>query len=236
MNPHQRETLLAGVAGAVLAGLTGRILGVGRWATVVGLTSGLIVGRRGVYDWRSRRGVIAFVADHTWALSTTTSGLIAMGANRLTDAGYEPSLSHRQNRMVYRRGFVLRRGFAVTFGNVVNGAADAQGELTERRRTLVTVHEDAHVRQARMFGPVYPLVYGAWFVGGTLVGATKWLLSDRSVALSRMVDLDAYYRNPFERHAYSLQGVSTPASWRSHHEVVRRPDQRPGVAMPPTPE
>ncbi|MFZ9676646.1 MAG: hypothetical protein ACO3DM_12235, partial [Ilumatobacteraceae bacterium] len=210
MNRQQRETILAGVVGAVLAGLTGRILGVGRWATVVGLTSGLIVGRRGVYDWRSRRGVIAFVADHTWALSTTTSGLIAMGANRLTDAGYEPSLSHRQNRMVYRRGFVLRRGFAVTFGNVVNGAADEHGELTERRRTLVTVHEDAHVRQARMFGPIYPLVYGAWFVGGTLVGATKWLMSDRSVSLSRMVDVDAYYRNPFERHAYTLQGVSTP--------------------------
>jgi hypothetical protein len=118
--------------------------------------------------------------------------------------------------MVHRRGFVLRRGFAVTFGNVVNGAADAQGELTERRRTLVTVHEDAHVRQARMFGPIYPLVYGAWFVGGTLVGATKWLLSDRSVALSRMVDVDAYYRNPFERHAYMLQGVSTPLRATEH--------------------
>lgn len=216
MNRQQRETILAGVVGAVLAGLTGRILGVGRWATVVGLTSGLIVGRRGVYDWRSRRGVIAFVADHTWALSTTTSGLIAMGANRLTDAGYEPSLSHRQNRMVYRRGFVLRRGFAVTFGNVVNGAADVDGRFDDSRRELVTVHEETHVWQARIFGPVYPLVYALWFVGGTLVGATKWLLSDRSVALSRMVDVDAYYRNPFERHAYTLQGVSTPPHAADH--------------------
>jgi hypothetical protein len=51
-------------------------------------------------------------------------------------------------------------------------------------------------------------------VGGALVGATKWLMSDRSVALSRMVDTDAYYRNPFERHAYKLQGVSTPADAR----------------------
>jgi hypothetical protein len=25
------------------------------------------------------------------------------------------------------------------------------------------------------------------------------------------VDAYAYYRNPFERHAYRLQGVSTPA-------------------------
>lgn len=214
MNPHQRETILAGVAGAVLAGLTGRILGVGRWAAVVGLTSGLIAGRRGVYDWRSRRGVIAFVADHTWALSTTTSGLIAMGANRLTDAGYEPSLSHRQNRMVYRRGFVLRRGFAVTFGNVVNGAADVDGRFDDSRRELVTVHEETHVWQARIFGPVYPLVYGLWFAGGSVVGMAKWLMSDRSRSLANTIDLHAYYRNPFERHAYGRQGVSTPADSR----------------------
>ncbi|MFZ9865199.1 MAG: hypothetical protein ACO3FR_11790, partial [Ilumatobacteraceae bacterium] len=75
---------------------------------------------------------------------------------------------------------------------------------------------ETHVWQARIFGPVYPLVYALWFVGGTLVGATKWLLSDRSVALSRMVDVDAYYRNPFERHAYTLQGVSTPPNAADH--------------------
>jgi hypothetical protein len=210
----RNEMLLTGVAGALLAGLTGRIIGIGRWGLVVGLINGLVTGRRRVYDWRSRDGVVAFVADHTWALATTSSGVVALGLNSVSDAGYEPELSERQNRMVHRRGFVLRRGFAVTFGNVVNGAADEHGELTERRRTLVTVHEDAHVRQARMFGPVYPLLYGAWFVGGALVGATKWLMSDRSVALSRMVDTDAYYRNPFERHAYKLQGVSTPADAR----------------------
>jgi hypothetical protein len=76
---------------------------------------------------------------------------------------------------------------------------------------LVTVHEDAHVWQARAFGPIYPMVYGVWFVGGALVGATKWMTSDKSVPLSQKVDAYAYYRNPFERHAYRLQGVSTPA-------------------------
>lgn len=202
--------LLTGIAAALLAGLTGRIIGIGRWGLVVGLVNGLVTGRRRVYDWRSRTGVLSFVADHTWALATTASGVVALGVNSISDAGYEPELSERQNRMVHRRGFVLRRGFAVTFGNVVNGAADVHGEITESRRRLVTVHEDAHVRQARLFGPVYPLVYGAWFVGGAVVGAAKWLMSDRSVALSRMVDIDAYYRNPFERHAYKLQGVDTP--------------------------
>ena len=206
-----RESILTGVAAAILAGLTGRVVGVGRWGILVGAVSGAVSGRRRVYDWRSRRGVVAFLADHTWALATTTSGVIAMTMNAMRDAGYEPELSERQNRMVYRRGFVLRRGFAVTFGNVVNGAADENGELTERRRTLVTVHEDAHVWQARVFGPIYVVVYAAWFAGGALVGAVKWLASDRSVPLSRTVDAYAYYRNPFERHAYRLQGVSTPA-------------------------
>lgn len=206
-----RESILTGVAAAILAGLTGRVVGVGRWGILVGAVSGAVAGRRRVYDWRSRRGVVAFLADHTWALATTTAGVIAMAVNMTRDAGFEPSLSERQNRMVYRRGFVLRRGFAVTFGNVVNGAADENGELTERRRTLVTVHEDAHVWQARVFGPIYVVVYAAWFAGGALVGAVKWLASDRSVPLSRTVDAYAYYRNPFERHAYRLQGVSTPA-------------------------
>lgn len=206
-----RESILTGVAAAILAGLTGRVVGVGRWGILVGAVSGAVSGRRRVYDWRSRRGVVAFLADHTWALATTTAGVIAMAVNMTRDAGFEPSLSERQNRMVYRRGFVLRRGFAVTFGNVVNGAADENGELTERRRTLVTVHEDAHVWQARVFGPIYVVVYAAWFAGGALVGAVKWLASDRSVPLSRTVDAYAYYRNPFERHAYRLQGVSTPA-------------------------
>ena len=206
-----RESILTGVAAAILAGLTGRVVGVGRWGILVGAVSGAVAGRRRVYDWRSRRGVVAFLADHTWALATTTTGVIAMTMNAMRDAGYEPSLSERQNRMVYRRGFVLRRGFAVTFGNVVNGAADENGELTERRRKLVTVHEDAHVWQARVFGPIYVVVYAAWFAGGALVGAVKWLASDRSVPLSRTVDAYAYYRNPFERHAYRLQGVSTPA-------------------------
>lgn len=211
VNAARTESVLVGVAAATLAGLTGRVVGVGRWGLLVGAVSGAVAGRRRVYDWGSRRGIVAFLADHTWALATTTSGVIAMTVNAMHDAGYEPELSERQNRMVYRRGFVLRRGFAVTFGNVVNGAADESGEISDGRRKLVTVHEDAHVWQARVFGPIYVVVYAAWFAGGALVGAVKWLASDRSALLSQTVDAYAYYRNPFERHAYRLQGVSTPA-------------------------
>jgi hypothetical protein len=225
------ETVLTGLAAATLAGMTGRAVGLGRAGLVVGAISGVITGRRRVYDWTTRRGVVAFAADHTWALATTTSGLVAMGVNLVRgNPGYEPSLSTRQNRMTYRRGLVLRRGFAVTFGNVVNGAGDESGELSERRRKLVTIHEDAHVWQARAFGPMYPLVYGAWFAGGALVGAVKWLVSDRSVPLSQKVDAYAYYRNPFEWHAYSRDdnwpprgiGIDTPSIPSARFPVRKR--------------
>lgn len=206
-----REAVATGGVAAVLGGLTGRILGVGRWGLVVGAVSGSMAGARGIYDWRSRRGVTAFVVDHTWSLATTSAGVVVSVLNAVGDAGYEPELSYRQNRTVNRRGLVLRRGFAVTFGNVVDGAADVDGRFDASRRELVTVHEEAHIRQARIFGPAFPVLYGAWFVGGALVGTLKWLASDRSVSLSKVVDDCAYYRNPFERHAYRLQGVSTPA-------------------------
>ena len=55
----------------------------------------------------------------------------------------DESLSRRSNRMVFRRGFVPRRGFAITIGNVVSGAGDTS---LPRRRRLVTDHEDVHVR------------------------------------------------------------------------------------------
>ena len=205
-----REATIVAAAGALMGGLTGKVLGVGRWGAAVGVASGAIAGYRGIYDWRSRSGVTAFVVDHTWALATTCAGVVVTAANSLGDPGYMPELSQRQNRMVNRRGVVLRRGFAVTFGNVVNGAADVDGRFDDSRHELVTVHEEAHIRQARYFGPIFPMVYGAWFAGGALVGLAQWLRSDRRESLTSTIDRHAYYANPFERHAYKLQGVSTP--------------------------
>ena len=200
-----REAVVTGVAASLLGGLTGRMVGVGRWGFVVGAISGVSTGVRGVYDWRSRRGVTAFLVDHTWAMATTTAGVIVSAIDFFGDPGYEPELSHRQNRVVNRRGVVLRRGFAVTFGNVVNGAADSDGRFDDSRRRLVTVHEEAHIRQARMFGPAFPALYGTWFAGGALFAVIAWLRSDRSTPLMTVIDRHAYYSNPFERHAYALQ-------------------------------
>ena len=57
--------------------------------------------------------------------------------------------------------------------------------------------------QARWFGPIYPVVFGLWFVGGTIAGALLWLVRGRRERLGAMVESCAYYSNPFEWWAYS---------------------------------
>jgi len=172
-----------------------------------------------MYDWKSPRGISAFVLDHTWALATTSAAVVATGVNAATGAQIDESLTTRQNRITFDKGLVLRRGFAVTFGYVINGAADRDGVINERRRKLVTHHEDQHVWQARKFGPIYPVVYAGWFAIGSIVATAKWLTHGRSTKLSDDVDATAYYRNPFEWHAYTCDdnwpphGVDATKVW-----------------------
>jgi hypothetical protein len=172
-----------------------------------------------MYDWKSPRGIGAFVLDHTWALATTSAAVVATGVNAAISSQIDESLTTRQNRMTFDNGLVLRRGFAVTFGYVINGAADRDGVINERRRKLVTHHEDQHVWQARMFGPIYPVVYVGWFAIGSIVATAKWLTHGRSTKLSDEIDATAYYRNPFEWHAYTCDdnwppnGVDATKVW-----------------------
>ena len=93
-----------------------------------------------------------------------------------------------------------RKGFAITFGNVVNGAGDVS---RARRAKLVTDHEDVHVWQARLFGPTYPVLYLGWMVGGGAAGVLVWAIRRRDEPLAKVVESCAYYLNPFEWWAYS---------------------------------
>ncbi|MAT06144.1 MAG: hypothetical protein CL424_13980, partial [Acidimicrobiaceae bacterium] len=162
---------------------------------------GAVSGRRRIYDWSSAKGRVAFALDSTWALATTTAGLVAHAvAATQPDAGYSDALSRRQNRHVYGRGFRIRKGFAITLGNVVNGAGDV---ARARRTKLVTDHEDVHVWQARWFGPLYPFLYGGWMVSAAVAATLAWPIIGRGRPWSRCVETCAYYLNPFEWWAYS---------------------------------
>ena len=95
----------------------------------------------------------------------------------------------------------------ITVGNVVSGAGDTDDR---RRRELVDVHEDAHVWQARLFGPAYPLLYAGWMIGGGAVGGVLWALRYRESSPTAVIETCAYYLNPFEWWAYSRDGNWPP--------------------------
>lgn len=197
-------------AGGVIAGVTGSRVGLAVPAAAVGAANGALSGWRRIYDWSSHRGPVAFVLDSTWALATTASAVFGNAVGLASSsAGYVPELSTRQNRHVYRRGFMPRKGFAITLGNVVSGAGAVENPS---RVKLVTDHEDVHVWQARWLGPLYPALYGAWTVGGGLVGAVTWLVRRRRRGdrFTATVETAAYYLNPLEWWAYSRHGAWPP--------------------------
>lgn len=200
------EAAIVGVAGAVLAGATGSIVGLAAPAAIVGALNGVISGHRRIYSWRKPAGVAAFVLDSTWGLATTAAAVVSHGAGAARGApGFTPQLSERQNRHVYQRGMTFRRGFAITFGNSVNGTGDT---THPRRAKLVTDHEDVHVWQARWLGPLYPVLYGGWMFGGAVAGVFVWLArrgrpEGAGASLGKTVESCAYYLNPLEWWAYS---------------------------------
>ena len=212
MNERITEAAAVGAAGAALGAGTGALVGLAGPAAVVAATNGVIAGYRQIYDWRSHKGRVAFVLDSTWALVTTSAGLVSQLIGRLSRSRYDESLSQRSNRHVFEKGFVVRRNFAVTVGNVVSGAGDT---TDERRRSLVTDHEEVHIWQSRMMGPLFPVIYLGWMVVMTPFAIVGWargrLSGDRSISLWAAVDQCAYWQNPLERQAYLRASQSSEA-------------------------
>lgn len=194
------ETAATTAASGLLGGAVGSLFGFPVVAALVAGANGAISGWRRTYDWTRSSGVIAFGLDSTWSLVMTAVGLFANAVGLVQrDAGYVPELSTRQNRHVYRRGFMPRRGFATTLGNVIGGAGDVD---RPRRRRLITDHEDVHCWQARWLGPLYPLIYVGWTIVGGIGGAVIWLIRRPDARFTKAVETTAYYANPIEWWAY----------------------------------
>ena len=195
------EAVALAVSGAVLGTAVGSPLGIAIPIGAVAAINGAISGWRGIYDWRCANGPVAFVLDSTWATPMTLAALFSQAVAGLSkQPGYDASLSRRANRHVYQRGFMPRRGFAITLGNVLSGAGDTS--LPHRQR-LITNHENVHVWQARWFGPFFPVLYVGWMLFGVFVGVIVWLLRRRSDRLGKVIESCSYYINPFEWWAYS---------------------------------
>ncbi len=205
------EAVAVAVVGAVAAGATGWLVGVAIPAAVVGLVHGWLAGYRRIYPWRRAAGVAAFVLDHSWALLTTTGSVLSQAASwARRDSIYIATLSERQARHVFAGGYRLRKGFAITVGTTVSGLADA----SERRWKLVTDHEDCHVWQARLFGPLYVVLYVGWMITAAVAGTVIAVTRRRPLAAT--VEAFSYYNNPFEWWAYSREGRWPPPRLAGH--------------------
>ncbi|MEL6892095.1 MAG: hypothetical protein AAFP84_10900 [Actinomycetota bacterium] len=207
-----RVGALGALLSAVFVGLAAAALALEAWlpvaAAVIGGVNGVLSGWRGIYDWSCRDGFIAFVLDSTWSIVMTAAAVFANGVALVQrDAGYVPQLSERKNQHVHERGFMPRKGFAITLGNVIGGAGDPG---LARKRKLVTDHESVHCWQARWFGPLYPVLYVGWLVLGGAVGAVWWAAARRGDSFPKVVETASYYLNPFEWWAYSRHGYWPP--------------------------
>jgi hypothetical protein len=208
--PAALEAAAVGAGGAALGAVALWPLGLAPYGAAVGGANGALAGWRGIYDWRHASGWTGAVLDSTWGLVGVTGSLVVHALSALRgDPGYLPALSRRRGRHVYRRGWAPRPRFAFTAGNTITQARDVE---RPQRRRLIERHEALHIWQQRWFGPVFPLVYGAWLVGGAVTGTVSWL-ARRDGTWFTTVERHAYYANPFERWAYAVGDDWPPPAW-----------------------
>lgn len=197
------ETALTTTFGFWLGGITGFLVGgpVGFFVgAAMGGMNGLIGGMMNVYDWGDWRGWAAFLSDSTWGLVGTTLGNVVHLVNLFyPDSNYRYDLSARQNRHVYEGGMFVKNGFAFTMGNVISNAGQNGAGIN---LSFLADHEELHIWQSRIFGPLFQATYIGWAVGGFIVANIVWL-TDTSEDWGSLVETAAYYDNPFEYWAYS---------------------------------
>lgn len=214
------EAIAVGVAGAALGGATLTPVGLTPVGALVGGANGAISGWQQIYDWRRPSSVAGFVLDSTWGLLGTAMSVAVHAVQRgRSDSGYHHELSRRQGHHVYVGGVRLKRGFAVTWGNVISNAAGTRGldpstAAGQSRRALIRRHEALHVWQNRIFGPFYLALYGSWAVVGGAIGLATGLARRRDVY--RSIETLAYYDNPFEVWAYKRDGKWPPSGALDH--------------------
>lgn len=207
------ETLGSTVGGAVVGFGTGLVVGelaaggvvLAAVASVSSGINGLFGGLRRVYKWNSVSGWFAWLADSSWALVTTTLGNVLNVVNLvIRDSVYRQDFGVRQNRQVYEHGFALKKGFANTQGCVISNAGKGAPDGLDGDRDFVDRHETLHIWQERWFGPLHPLIYIIWAVGGAIVAVSYWVATPRrsEIPLGRLIETTAYYDNPFEYWAY----------------------------------
>ncbi len=185
---------LGGITGFIVGGPVGLVIG-----AIMGGMNGLISGMTGIYNWASIDGWLSFLSDSTWGLIGTSLGNIVHIINLFYgNANYRTDLSHRQNRHVYEGGFALKSDFAFTQGNVISNAGLGGRGINP---SFIAQHEELHIWQSRIFGPLFQATYIVWAVGGFIVGTVVWFFNTDQ-DYGSVIETAVYYDNPFEYWAY----------------------------------
>jgi hypothetical protein len=94
-------------------------------------------------------------------------------------------------------------------GNVISNAGLGDGAGGQRNLEFLAEHEELHIWQSRLFGPLYQGTYVAWATGGFFVACVAWWFVDDATTLEdfgSLVETASYYNNPFEYWAYKNHG------------------------------
>jgi hypothetical protein len=195
------QVALGGLVGGVLGGLPGAMLGV-----AVGLALGLPLGwavRAGsAYDLGTARGAAEFLVDHTWSLPNTVLGSLFLSVNLLRGNRLDREQSRHAGCVILTRGALP--GYATTVGTVQAGTTAA-----------IRAHEDLHVGQARLFGPLYLPLVALHYVVATVI--PYWLIRhDRQAA--PIDSVGAYFIRGVYRNVWHEWWAfrSAPAAPRRH--------------------
>jgi hypothetical protein len=163
------------VYGAGFGFLIGRAINPHSWLAMgLGIGIGAVIGLAFgcLYGWavwagksysRDVKGVAIFILDHTWSYLNTFAGTIYLGISLIFGRTLNKAVSVDTCQIDLDKG--PAPGVAMTIGNVVGGAnghPDTQP------------HENVHVWQGRIAGPIYlPFVAANWVLFSIL---PVWLL------------------------------------------------------------
>jgi hypothetical protein len=199
--------MIAGILSALVHAGWGALLGYlagGRLGLLVGGGIGLLLGA--VFGWAvasarvygpDTRGFLLFVVDHTWSMLNTVAGALYLAIHLILGHSLDRPTSRHSCRVSVGEG--LSSHYATTIGTVCGGSSSG-----------IQRHEDVHILQARLLGPLYiPLVVTNYVLFAL---APVWLIyHDHTNApinkFTRYFEIGVYPHVWNEVIAYRVQGT-----------------------------
>ena len=169
--------LVGGSVGAVIVGAVSAVFAIGYGRAV-------LAGRP--YEGSALGAWRCFV-DATWSSLNTWAGAIYYGIHRLTRNTLDAERCRGKGSLWLVKGVVPQ--YATTIGTVKAGSDD-----------IIDQHEEIHIFQARLLGPLYLPLVGLNYVVATIV--PYWLLF-RDKARRPIAGFGSYFENGVYPHVWN---------------------------------